>query len=147
MLAATLLLCGSLSLPEHAHAADQAGVRTPGPIHQLRVYEMVDANKDAFHQRFRDHALRIMERHDFDVVATWESRSGDSTRFVYLLQWPDAATKQRQWEAFMADEEWAAIKRESRRTLDGPIMGDIVQDTTLRLTDYSPRRSLLPASD
>lgn len=148
MLVTTLLLCGSLAWSGSSLAVDPGGTQArQGPIHQLRVYEMVDRNKDAFHRRFRDHALRIMKRHDFNVVATWESESDGGTEFVYLLQWPDEATKQRQWAAFVADEEWAEIKRQSRRTLDGPIMGEVLQDKTLRLTDYSPHRNLLPASD
>ena len=29
-------------------------------IHQLRIYEIFEHNKAAFHQRFRDHAARII---------------------------------------------------------------------------------------
>jgi hypothetical protein len=31
-------------------------------IHQLRIYEIFEPNKAAFHARFRDHAARIMQR-------------------------------------------------------------------------------------
>ena len=31
-------------------------------VHQLRIYEIFDSNKQAFHERFRDHAMRIMAR-------------------------------------------------------------------------------------
>src|SRR5881392_3590136 len=43
-------------------------------IHELRIYEIFDANKKAFHDRFRDHAMRIMAKYDFKIVATWESK-------------------------------------------------------------------------
>lgn len=43
-------------------------------IHQLRIYEIFDGNKKAFHDRFRDHAMRIMAKYDFKIVATWESK-------------------------------------------------------------------------
>jgi len=112
----------------------------PAPVHQLRIYEIFDGNKRAFHDRFRDHALRIMARYDFKVVATWESRSGARTEFVYLLEWPDEATMKDRWAKFMADQEWKDIKK-ATGTL-GPLVGEI-QDRTLALTDYSPRRSLL----
>jgi hypothetical protein len=39
-------------------------------IQQLRIYEIFEHNKAAFHARFRDHAARIMRRHAFDIVAT-----------------------------------------------------------------------------
>jgi hypothetical protein len=129
-------------------AAAQAASESPtlpaatGPIHQLRVYEMIDRHKPAFHARFRDHALRIMRRHGFDVIATWDTSSDGKTEFAYLLQWPDRAAMQRGWEAFLADEEWIRIKQESRRTLDGPIMGEILQDKVLVPTAWSPRNLL-----
>lgn len=77
------------------------------PIHQLRVYEIFDGNKKAFHERFRDHAMRIMARYDFKIVATWETQRGDRTEFVYLLEWPDKETMKDRWAKFMADKEWA----------------------------------------
>ncbi len=107
------------------------------PIHQLRIYEIFDNNKQAFHDRFRDHAARIMKRYDFDIVAMYEAKSGERTEFVYLLEWPDEATMKDRWAKFMADAEWSAIKTETAAK-HGKLVGEI-QDRTLRLTDYSPR--------
>ena len=41
------------------------------PIQELRIYEVVERNRQAFHERFRDHAARIMARHGFRIVAEW----------------------------------------------------------------------------
>src|SRR5947199_337921 len=43
-------------------------------IHQLRIYEIFEQNKAAFHARFRDHAARLMRRYDFQIVAMWEAQ-------------------------------------------------------------------------
>jgi len=110
------------------------------PIHQLRIYEIFDGNKKAFHERFRDHAMRIMARYDFRIVATWETQKGDRTEFVYLLEWPDKETMKDRWAKFMADKEWADIKKETGR-IQGSLVGEI-EDRTLELTDYSPRKTL-----
>ena len=104
-------------------------------IHQLRIYEIFEGNKDAFHARFRDHAARIMKRYGFDIVAMWEAQSAEQTEFVYLLRWPDEETKTRGWAAFMADQEWEDIKKATRDR--GALVGEI-QDRALLLTDYSP---------
>src|SRR5262252_3926025 len=81
-------------------------------IQQLRIYEIFEKNKAAFHARFRDHAARIMRtRYGFRIVAMWETKFGDRTEFVYLLEWPDEATKTAAWAAFMGDAEWSEIKR------------------------------------
>ena len=130
----TLLLFSLLllTLPPATHAAP--------PVHQLRIYEIFDHNKQAFHDRFRDHAMRIMKKYDFNIVAMWEAKNGARTEFVYLLEWPDEATMKDRWAKFMADQEWAAIKKETAAKY-GNLVGEI-QDRTLRATDYSPRTAL-----
>lgn len=108
------------------------------PIQELRIYEVVERNKQAFHERFRDHAARIMARHGFRIVAEWETLFFEGrTEFVYLLEWPDEATMKSRWAAFRADEEWQRIKLESVKA-HGDVMGGI-EDRVLYPTDYSPR--------
>jgi len=109
-------------------------------IHQLRIYEIFDGNKKAFHDRFRDHAMRIMAKYDFKIVATWESKKENRTEFVYLLEWPDKETMTDHWAKFLHDPEWIQIKKETGE-MNGPLVGEI-QDRTLYLTDYSPRQVL-----
>jgi NIPSNAP len=113
------------------------GVKATGSvIHQLRIYEIFDGNKTVFHERFRDHAMRIMAQYGFKIVATWESRHQNRTELVYLLEWSDTETMKERWAAFMADQEWAEIKKVTAEAHD-PLVGDI-EDRTLELTDYSP---------
>jgi hypothetical protein len=106
------------------------------PLHQLRIYELYPQTKAAFHDRFRDHAMRVMRRHGFEIVSMWEAGTAEKPEFAYILRWPDAARMKAGWAAFMADEEWARIKRETPAE-HRPIVGAI-QDRTMRLTDYSP---------
>jgi hypothetical protein len=131
----TLLLFSLLllALPLATHAAP--------PVHQLRIYEIFDHNKQAFHDRFRDHAMRIMKKYDFNIVAMWEAKNGARTEFVYLLEWPDEATMKDRWAKFMADQEWKDIKKETAAKY-GNIVGEI-QDRTLNLTSYSPQKKLI----
>jgi NIPSNAP len=110
---------------------------SPAVVHQLRIYEIFEGNKRQFHERFRDHAMRIMARYDFEIVSMWEAKGEDGPEFVYLLKWPDEATMKDRWENFMADEEWAEIKRVTGAK-HGDLVGEI-EDRTLRLTEYSPK--------
>lgn len=80
-------------------------------LHQLRVYEIFEHNKDAFLARFRDHAARIMAKYGFQILWMWETSTPERLEFVYLLAWPDEETMRSSWQAFMADEEWKEIKR------------------------------------
>src|SRR3546814_19311116 len=54
-----------------------------------------------------------MARHGFAVRSIWRSEHEGKVEFVYLLDWPDAATMQAAWAAFMAHPEWAATKKET----------------------------------
>ena len=137
LIASIMILTVSVILPQRslASAGEQQGV-----IHQLRIYEIFDNNKKAFHDRFRDHAMRIMAKYDFKIVATWESKKGNRTEFVYLLEWPDKETMTDRWKKFLQDQEWIKIKKETGE-VNGPLVGEI-QDRTLYLTDYSPRQVL-----
>ena len=105
-------------------------------IQQLRIYEIFERNKEAFHARFRDHAARLMRHHGFRIVDMWESRSERRLEFVYLLEWESEAARDTAWRAFMSDPEWSAIKRQTSAR-HGDLVGAI-EDRTLRRTDYSP---------
>ena len=105
-------------------------------IHQLRIYEIFEANKAAFHERFRDHAARIMRTYGFNIIAMWEAQTDQRTEFIYVLAWPDEATKSAAWAQFMADEEWKEIKRVTSAE-HGVMVGEI-EDRLLIPTAYGP---------
>lgn len=107
-------------------------------IHQLRIYELFEHNKAAFHARFRDHAARIMQRYGFRIAGMWETTNNGRIEFVYILAWPDDDALQAAWTAFRADEEWAEIKRKTNAE-HGGLVGAI-EDRVLVSTDYSPAR-------
>jgi heme-degrading monooxygenase HmoA len=108
-------------------------------IQQLRIYEIFENNKAAFHARFRDHAARIMRsKYGFRIVAMWETKFADRTEFVYLLEWPDEASKTAAWMAFMADAEWSEIKRVT--SAEHGVMVGQIEDRVLRPVDYSPAK-------
>ena len=135
LIASVVILTVGVIVPQRSRASEQQSV-----IYQLRIYEIFDNNKKAFHDRFRDHAMRIMAKYDFKIVAAWESKTDNRTEFIYLLEWPDKETMTGRWEKFLQDEEWIKIKKETA-DIYGPLVGRI-QDRTLYLTDYSPRKAL-----
>lgn len=129
LLGTTLLLAGMA--PVTAASEQKRPV-----VHQLRIYQIFENNKQAFHERFRTHAMRIMAKYDFEIIALWEAQHDGRIEFVYLLQWPDRATLTDRWARFMADQEWAEIKKRTAARY-GTLVGEI-QDRVLATTDYSP---------
>jgi hypothetical protein len=139
----TMLFSGLIVLTTSASAKTNASESdrficqgNDSSLQQLRIYEINRANRDAFHQRFQDHALRIMQRHGFSVVDMWESDTGEKLQFVYVLSWPDRATMDARWKAFLADEEWIEIKRRTAAE-----SGELVREANgqpLVRVSYSP---------
>lgn len=101
-------------------------------ILQLRIYELYDGTAEAFHARFRDHAKRIMQRHDVKIVNGWSTRHEGKPEFVYLIEWPDEQAMAERWAAFLADDEWIEIKR---ATADPPLVAGTTE-RILTAVDY-----------
>jgi uncharacterized protein (DUF608 family) len=116
-----------------------SNAQSPDKIHQLRIYEIFKDNKEAFHQRFKDHATRIMKKCNFNIIAIWESQKENKVEFVYLLEWKNETAMKDAWAKFMADKEWADIKKQTSAK-HGKLVGEI-QDRVLVAQDYSPRKS------
>ncbi|MGH6696062.1 NIPSNAP family protein [Sphingopyxis sp.] len=123
--------------PTATSAATAAPARAP--LQQLRIYEIPRANEGVFHDRFQGHALRIMARHGFAVRSIWRSEHQGKVEFVYLLDWPDAATMKAAWDAFLADPEWIAIKKETGAR-HGRFV-DAVSERALEPVAWSPDRA------
>ncbi|WP_337966471.1 NIPSNAP family protein [uncultured Flavobacterium sp.] len=112
-------------------------VTQSSPVYQLRIYEIFEKNKDLFHERFRDHAMRIMKKYNFKIMSIYESKSDKKTEFVYFLEWPDQNTMKKAWDAFKADKEWIEIKKQYTEKY-GDVIGNI-EDRVLTKVDYSPK--------
>src|SRR6266498_688958 len=106
LVASIVILTIGVIVPQRslASAGEQQNV-----IHQLRIYEIFGSNKKAFHDRFRDHAMRIMAKYNFKIVATWESKKDNRTEFIYLLEWPDKETMTDRLEK-LTDRSWERSK-------------------------------------
>ena len=105
-------------------------------INQLRIYEVPKSNKGPFLDRFRDHAARIMtDRYGFRIQAMWTSETDDTLEFVYLLTWADEDDMTRSWAAFMADDEWAAIKADTAARHGDFVLG--IREMVLTATAFS----------
>jgi len=105
-------------------------------IHELRIYEIFERNKKEFHNRFRDHAMRIMKPYGFNILGMWETKLENRTEFVYLLSWPSEEAMGSAWEKFRSDEEWKRIKRVTNQQY-GDLVGEI-EDRTLIAAGYGP---------
>jgi hypothetical protein len=137
LLTALLLLIG-IALSAQARQTTS----TAKPVYELRIYKLNPANKQHFHDRFRDQCMPIMKRYGFYIVFTSETTSLGGPEFVYLLRWPNDEVRTKAWKAFLSDPEWIAIKKATAAKY-GDLVED-VQDRQLQLTPYTPASSMVP---
>jgi hypothetical protein len=108
-------------------------------IYELRTYKATPGNLDALMKRFRDHTMRIFEKHGMTNVMYWtptdEPDSADT--LVYVLSHPSREAANSAWRAFSQDPEWQKVNEESN--VNGPILLS-VERRYMKSTDFSPNK-------
>lgn len=104
-------------------------------LYELRVYHAEPGKLDDLLARFRDHTTGLFEKAGMTNVGYWVPVDNKDNLLIYLLSYPDRATRDASWEKFLADENWKKAYAESRK--DGPLVGKI-DELFLTSTDYSP---------
>ena len=103
-------------------------------IYEYRAYETHPGKLPNLQARFRNHTLKIFERHGMKNVAYW-TVEGEPERLDYIVAFEDEEAMRSAWDAFSADPEWQRVRSESEA--DGPLVANITS-TVLTPTDFSP---------
>lgn len=111
----------------------------PNQVFELRTYTAAEGKHDALLARFRDHTMRIFDKHGMTNVGYWtpQEAPGSDQTLIYLLAHPSRAAADANWQAFMADSEWQEVFEASR--VDGPLIAGL-ERLYLEPTDFSPIR-------
>jgi hypothetical protein len=129
----TLLL---LAAAVWTHAGDANKPEKETMIYELRTYTTVPGRLPALHERFRNHTMRLFEKHGMKNVIYWTPADQENT-LVYVLAHKSRDDARKSFEAFRNDPEWLKAKEESEK--DGPIV-EKVESRFLEPTDYSPMK-------
>lgn len=104
--------------------------------YELRVYTINAGKEQDLHNRFRNHTLRLFQRHGIESVGYWMPLDPNDRRLHFLLRYPSREAREASWKAFMADPEWQAAYRASEA--NGAILAQPPESIFLDATDYSP---------
>jgi hypothetical protein len=105
-------------------------------IYELRIYTANPGKMARLQARFRDHTLRLFERHGIRSVGYWTNLiGGRSDELWYLVSYESLADRERAWTEFLADPEWRKARQESEQ--DGPLVHHL-ENRVLNPTDFSP---------
>lgn len=112
----------------------------PSPrVFELRTYTAPEGKLAELHQRFRDHTLRIFQKHGMTNVVYLSPMDAPLSQntLVYLLAHQSREEAKKSWAAFGADSEWKKVASESQA--NGRIL-EKVESVFLTATDYSPMK-------
>jgi hypothetical protein len=113
-------------------------------VFELRDYTTPDSKVAALHSRFRDHTVKLFEKHGMTNVAYWEPTDKDKgagSRLIYLLAHASKEAADKSWAAFRADPVWVAAKKASEEKAGGSLtVTDGVKSTFMKATDFSPTK-------
>ena len=111
----------------------------PVQVFELRTYTAADGKHDALLTRFRDHTMRIFEKHGMQNVGYWipQDAPASENTLIYLLAHPSRDAADASWKAFLEDPEWQAVAEESQR--DGRLISGL-ERVYLDPADFSPMR-------
>ncbi len=102
---------------------------------ELRVYYAAPGKLDDLHARFRNHTMKIFEKHGMANIGYWVPVENPENKLIYLLAFPNREAREKAWKAFGGDPDWKAAQKASE--VNGPLVTKVVS-TLLAATDYSP---------
>ncbi|HEV2399807.1 MAG TPA: NIPSNAP family protein [Candidatus Sulfotelmatobacter sp.] len=107
-------------------------------IFELRVYHAAAGKLSELESRFREHTIKIFDRHGMKSIAYWTptDEPEESNTLIYILQHPSREAADANWKSFRDDPEWKSVKEKSEA--NGTLV-DKVDSTFMALTDFSPR--------
>ena len=109
----------------------------PARVFEIRTYHTFPGRLDALHQRFREHTMKIFEKHGMTNVAYWtfEDSPAKESTLIYVISHASREQARKDWAEFNADPEWKAVSAASEA--DGKIV-EKVESVFVDATDYSP---------
>jgi hypothetical protein len=130
---------GTMNPVAEAEASPLAALQAADRVFELRTYTAPEGKLDDLLTRFRDHTVRIFNRHGMTSVGYWlpQDTTLRQNTLVYLLAHPSRAAADQAWRDFAADPEWQRVSEESQR--DGRIVSQVVR-MYLDPTDFSQMR-------
>ncbi len=100
----TLLTAAGVFLAGFASTADAAQNR----VYELRTYTAVDGKLDQLLARFRNHTVKLFEKHGMKNIGYWIPQDDPLKKntLIYVISHESRQQAAKNWEAFRADPVW-----------------------------------------
>jgi hypothetical protein len=106
-------------------------------VYELRTYTCNEGKLEALKTRFRDHTIRIFNRHGMESVGYWIPQDGEKskTTLIYILVHPSREAAAKNWKEFQSDPEWRKVAAESE--VNGKILAKPPESVFMDPADFS----------
>jgi len=107
-------------------------------VFEIRTYTSPDATKlQALHARFRNHTMRIFQRHGMTSVGYFAPQDAPLSQntLIYVISHASREQAKKNWDEFRADPEWQKVAADSN--VNGNVVTK-VDSVFADATDYSP---------
>ena len=104
-------------------------------VYELRTYTCNEGKLEALKTRFRDHTIRIFQKHGIESIGYWVPQGERSSNtLIYIVSHPSVEAARKNWKEFVTDPEWQKVDAESNA--NGKIIQK-VESVFMDPTDFS----------
>jgi hypothetical protein len=132
------LMCGAVGVVAYSAGYTRGEEKKAAPrVYELRTYTTEPGRLPALHARFRDHTIKLFEKHGMQNGMYWvptDEKLKDNT-LIYVVSHASQDAAAKSWEAFINDPDWKKVRDASEA--DGKIVAKVERQYMV-LTDYSP---------
>jgi len=111
---------------------------------ELRTYTATPDKLDDLNSRFRDHTVKLFEKHGMTNFGYWtpmDKDKGADNTLIYILAHKSKDAAAASFKAFGQDPAWVAARKASEDKAGGPLtVKDGVKSVFMVPTDYSPTK-------
>lgn len=126
----TAAMAASLTIPP---AVAQEHAR----VFELRTYTCNEGKLPDLLARFRNHTMKIFEKHGMTNIAYWVPQDAPASQntLIYVIAHASREAARQNWKEFGADPEWQKVQKDSEA--NGKIVSK-VESVFMDPTDFSP---------
>jgi len=124
--------------------ASSRGAEPDSRVYEMRIYYAAPGKLDALNARFRDHTMKLFEKHGLANVGYFVPIDNKDNKLIYWISAPSKAARDKSFKEFGADPDWKKVAAESEK--NGRLVNKF-ESTFLTVTDYSPPLKLAQSKE
>ncbi|MEQ1853702.1 MAG: NIPSNAP family protein, partial [Chthoniobacteraceae bacterium] len=102
---------------------------------EMRTYYAAPGKLDELLARFRNHTVKLFEKHGITNIGYWVPVENAENKLIYVIAFPSREAQKESWKAFAADPDWQRARKASEE--NGKLLAK-VESVFLSATDFSP---------